>query len=89
MNYFLDWLPCFFLPGEFIIEITAGQIILCRGNVPGAFLTECREIALRDGLRRGRIIGRREAGQLSLVFSAKILPSSRQRFRNMWNIHGF
>ena len=73
--------PCF------IISLKAGKADIEKGKVTNNFLVECTEICKSNDISEGCIYGMGSEYGIRLRFSENISDSSRQKIRNVWNIH--
>jgi len=73
---------------EFVVVIENGSARLQRGQAPRGFIEDCERLCAERAIQSGRVTGTRRSGAVQLGFSAGIPEADRQRFRNVWNLHG-
>jgi hypothetical protein len=73
---------------EFVVVVENGRARLQRGQAPRGFIEDCERLCAERAIRSGRVTGTRGSGAVQLGFSAGIAEADRQRFRNIWNLHG-
>ena len=84
---FFSWLARLVKPPVFIVSLHDGHATAVKGNLSVAFLTECSDLAIKRGIRSGRLYGVWKAGAVSLEFSPEIAEEHHQVFRNVWGLH--
>lgn len=82
-----DFLKRLFKPAVFEIRIKNGKADLTRGKATKAFVNECAEICQQENLDAIAVYGVKSEYGIRLEFSSNTPDSSRQKFRNIWEIH--
>ena len=73
----------------FVVKVKRGEAVTVAGKVTPAFLREVREIAVLNGVARGRVAGLAAGPRIRLEFSSQFPAGSRQQLRNWWGMHGW
>ena len=76
-----------FKPVLFEVRIKDGKAELIRGKITQAFVKECGEICRQEDLEAIVVYGVNSDYGVRLEFSANTPVSTRQKFRNIWEIH--
>ena len=84
---FFSWLVRLINRPVFIVSLHDGHATAVKGNLSVAFLTECSDLAIKRGIRSGRLYGVWKKDAVLLEFSPDIPEEHRQVFRNVWGLH--
>ncbi len=84
---FFRWLRSLISPPVFIVSLHDGHATAEKGNLSVAFLADCSDLAMKRGIRSGRLYGIWKSGAVSLEFSPEIPDEHHQVFRNVWGLH--
>ncbi len=66
-----------------VIELERGAANVTRGRLPPRVLAEVRDVAARNRLARGRVVLRRESGEVRLDLHGIDDPRAAQQLRNV------
>jgi len=72
---------------RFILRIDGGRLLVSKGRLPSAFLSDLSEYIASSGLVSGVIRGHGDGTRTRLVFSSDIPAEAHQRVRNIWHFH--
>ena len=82
-----DFIRRLLFPSVFEIKLKNGVGILINGKVKKAFIDDCVKVCKREKLDSITIYGKSSEYGIRLDFSSSTPESSRQFFRNAWEIY--
>src|SRR5258708_7785119 len=73
----------------FLVRVVAGEPRVVSGTVTPGFLRIIREVAVRNGVRKGHVAGVARGSEIGLTFSKQFSQPARQQLRNGWGVCGW
>jgi hypothetical protein len=70
----------------FVLSVRNGRVLVVRGRVPPAFLTDVKGIVAHPPVRSATIRGRKDEDHARLIISGDIDEGNAQRLRNVFGL---